>query len=782
MTDLTQPISGFRLWHISLPVASRREHGIGVVEGACEVVVLRLAAEGGAEGYGEASPWAVFTGSPEASYAALDRYVRPHVLGRPVGDIAAIMEDADRAVAHCTDAKAALETALLDLAGRIAGLPVWALLGGRCREAIPLSVSLADPDFEADLRLVARLEDDGVGIVKLKAGVRDHAFDIMRLERLRTDHPDLRIRVDYNQGLDPAHAEERVREAAEFRPDFIEQPVRANYLGLMARIRDSVDVPLLADESVFGPEDMLRAVREGACDGVSVKIMKSGGLRRAQHVGAIAGASGLSAYGGDMFETGLAHLAGAHMIAASPAITLGCEFYQARYYLKEDILAEPFPVAGGTVRVPTGAGLGIQPAPDKLDRYALRISRDRMMGAGKKIVIVGAGIVGVSSAIWLQRDGHDVTLVDRVGPAEGASFGNGGVLASGSVVPVTVPGIVAKAPRMLFDPNRPLFLKWSYLPRLLPWLLRYLGHANPADTRRIADALTPLIGDSLADHQALSTGTGAERFVVPCDYVILYKNRRSFDDDSFGWSIRRNHGFAWEEMEGEVFRAYDPVFSGDIGFAARMPNHGRISDPGCYVKALAAHVEARGGRVLKAEVTDIVRADGRVTGVRADGTTLPCDAAVLAAGAWSGKLANNLGIDVPLESERGYHLELWEPSSVPRSPVMVASGKCVVTPMEGRLRIAGLVEFGGLEAPPSTAPFSFLRRVATATLPGLAWTKATEWMGHRPCSGRLDSDHRGSTRCQRRVHGIRASSRGAYRRTQDRAAAGSAPRRTAAQY
>ena len=375
MTDLAQPIQGFDLWHLSLPVVSRRDHGIGTVEDAFEAVVVRLTADGGEEGFGEASPWAVFTGSPEAAYAALDRYIRPHVVGRAVGDIAGIMEDVDRAVAHCTDAKAALETALLDLTGRIAGLPVWALLGGRCRETIPLSVSLADPDFEADLRLVARLKADGVGIVKLKAGVRDHAFDLMRLERLRTDFSEFEIRVDYNQGLSPADAEAAVRDVAEFRPGFVEQPVRANQLALMARLRAAIEVPLLADESVFGPEDMLHAIEAGACDGVSVKVMKSGGLRRAQQLAGIAGAAGLSAYGGDMFETGLAHLAGVHMIAATPAISLGCEFYQARYYLREDILVEPFPIEDGQVVVPTGTGLGIRPDPDRLDRYALRRSR-----------------------------------------------------------------------------------------------------------------------------------------------------------------------------------------------------------------------------------------------------------------------------------------------------------------------------------------------------------------------------------------------------------------------
>ncbi len=372
--DLAQKITGYRVHHCALPVVSRRDHGIGSVGGAVEVIVLELTAEGGEQGFGEASPWSVFTGSPEASFAALHRYIRPLVTGRRVGDIAAIMADAAKAVAHATEAKAALETALLDLAGRITGAPVWALLGGKHRDAIPLSVSLADPNFDADLRLAARLAQDGVGIVKLKTGFRDHAFDLMRLERLRRDFPQFDIRVDFNQGLEPHDALSRVREIAAFNPGFIEQPVAAHRFDLMARIRDAIDVPLLADESVFGPEDMLRAVREGICDGVSVKIMKSGGLRRGQTVAAMAEAAGLTAYGGDMFETGLAHLAGAHMIAATGAISLGCEFYQAKYYLAEDLLEEPFPTANGSVIVPDAPGLGIRPDRDKLRRFSVRES------------------------------------------------------------------------------------------------------------------------------------------------------------------------------------------------------------------------------------------------------------------------------------------------------------------------------------------------------------------------------------------------------------------------
>ncbi|MGA1612517.1 MAG: NAD(P)/FAD-dependent oxidoreductase, partial [Lutimaribacter sp.] len=355
-----------------------------------------------------------------------------------------------------------------------------------------------------------------------------------------------------------------------------------------------------------------------------------------------------------------------------------------------------------------------------------------MQHSQKTIVIIGAGIVGVATAIWLQREGHSVILVDRQDPGEGASHGNGGVLAACSIVPVTVPGLLAKAPRMLFDNNQPLFLKWAYLPKLLPWLRKYLAHANVADTTRIAQAMFPIVGDSLADHQALAQGTPAARYIVPSDYLYVYNSRADFQADSFGWGLRRDAGFTWDELEGAAFNTYDPGFGPHLGFAAKLADHGRISDPGAYVKALAAHAAAQGAQIRRAEVTGLVRENGRVTGVRAGGETIACDEAVLALGAWSGPLAQALGLDVPLESERGYHLELWNPSVMPKSPVMVASGKFVATPMEGRLRLAGIVEFGGLQAAPSRRPFDLLRENIRAAMPGITWEHEVEWLGHRP--------------------------------------------------
>lgn len=373
-SHLNETIAAMDLWHLALPVKSRRDHGIGTVANTVDVVIVRLVSEGGVVGYGEASPWAVFTGTAESCFSALDRYLRPLIIGARIGDIPAVMSQADGHVVHATEAKAALETALLDLVGNATGMPVWSLLGGKCRDTIPLSVSLADPDFGRDIELCEKLRQNGIGIVKVKTGTNGHAFDVMRLERLRSDFPEFDIRIDYNQGLDPTDALRRLIDMEAFKVTFIEQPVAARHFDVMSDLRKRLQTPLLADESVFSSTDMLRAVQQRICDCVSVKIMKSGGLRSGQHISAIAEAAGMAAYGGDMFETGLAHLAGVHMIAASPNISLGCEFYQASFYLEEDVLADPFPIQDGHVVVPDAPGLGMTVNPDCLKKYAVSAS------------------------------------------------------------------------------------------------------------------------------------------------------------------------------------------------------------------------------------------------------------------------------------------------------------------------------------------------------------------------------------------------------------------------
>ncbi|MBA3519706.1 MAG: FAD-binding oxidoreductase [Rhizobiales bacterium] len=350
----------------------------------------------------------------------------------------------------------------------------------------------------------------------------------------------------------------------------------------------------------------------------------------------------------------------------------------------------------------------------------------------RTVAVIGAGIVGVSAALWLQRDGHCVVLVDRAGPGEGASFGNGGVLASCAIVPVTGPALPRGIPKMLLHRDSPLFVNWRHLPRAAPWLLKYLSVCSEENTRRIAAALLPVIGDSLEQHLALARGTAAERWLHSSDYLYAYQSRAAFEAERFSWALRRQSGFTWDEIGPDRLREDEPLLDLSFRFGIRLGNHGYISDPGGYVRALAAEAERNGARLLKAEVTSIVVDNGRATGIRAGGETIPADAVILAAGAWSTALARSLNIEVPMESERGYHLEFLEPSEMPRGPIMVSAGKFVVTPMEGRIRIAGLLEFGGLEAPPNSKAFAHLQRLAKAAMPRLKWRETRQWMGHRP--------------------------------------------------
>ncbi|MCK0149738.1 FAD-binding oxidoreductase [Marivita sp. S6314] len=348
------------------------------------------------------------------------------------------------------------------------------------------------------------------------------------------------------------------------------------------------------------------------------------------------------------------------------------------------------------------------------------------------VVVIGGGIVGVSTGIWLRRQGIAVTVIDRLGWGKGTSHGNGGVLAACAMVPVTGPGLLTKAPGMLLNLDYPLFLKWGYLPKLTPWLLKYLGNANDADMQRIADGVAPIVTDAVDQHLSLSKNTRATSWVVESLYSYAYASRAAFDADAYSWAIRVRHGFEPTLREGDEARAFEPNFGPEVGFFATMGNHGYITDPGGYVAALGAEFEALGGTTVVADVKDVVLTDGAVSAVDTDQGRFACTELVLATGAWSKPLMKKLGIDVPLETERGYHIVFKNAQGGPSHPVMIASGKFVATPMAEGLRCAGIVEFGGLDAAPSKAPFDLLRRQTKAAFPNLTWDDEIEWQGHRP--------------------------------------------------
>lgn len=348
------------------------------------------------------------------------------------------------------------------------------------------------------------------------------------------------------------------------------------------------------------------------------------------------------------------------------------------------------------------------------------------------VVVVGGGMVGVATAIWSLRAGNRVTLIDMGRSTDRASYGNAGVLASSSVLPVTMPGLIGKLPKMVLSRSAPIFLRWSYLPRMIPWAIRYLSNTSASEARRIAAAMHPIIGNSLEDHLALSAGTDAHLHIKPCDFAILYKDRDTFAKDALGWDIRADLGFDWSEHDGSARDSYDPVFNENLGFLAALSDHGQITDPGAYAEDLRAYFETSGGTILNRKVTDIAHRDGQATGVVTEDGLIKADRIAITAGAWSPLMTKKLNVKTPVEAESGYHLEFWDPSFVPRVPTLVPSKKLIFSPMQGRLRVAGAVEFGGLKNKGQDKVFDLLKSSMMEVLPGLTYSKETRWIGHRP--------------------------------------------------
>lgn len=356
----TETIDRLRVFLIESPIKMARLQGVGNVKGSVKRVLVELTSTSGIVGWGEAAPWEVFTGTAEGAFAAIDLYLRGLVLGAPIRAIRATTLAMDVALVGHGEAKLAIETAMFDILGKSSGLSVADLLGGRVRDRIPLSFSIADPDFAADLQRMREIVPAGNRIFKVKTGVKPHAEDMTHLEAMRSEFGDaIDLRLDYNQALEPFGAIKVLRDVERFCPTFIEQPVPRNCLAAMASFADALDTPILADESCFDARDLMEIIRLGAADAISVKLMKAGGLLKAQGLMAIADTAHIPGYGGTLWEGGVALAAGTQFIAATPGMSLGCEFYMPHHVLTEDVLEERIPNGDGAVIVPTGPGLGI---------------------------------------------------------------------------------------------------------------------------------------------------------------------------------------------------------------------------------------------------------------------------------------------------------------------------------------------------------------------------------------------------------------------------------------
>lgn len=355
------------------------------------------------------------------------------------------------------------------------------------------------------------------------------------------------------------------------------------------------------------------------------------------------------------------------------------------------------------------------------------------------VVVIGAGAVGAAAALVLAREGHRVTILEpgEPGGTQAASYGNSCWISPESVVPMGVPGIWKKVPGFLADPLGPLTIRWRFLPRLAPWLAVFLrANATVPKVERTSRALAALLHDAVERHEALAAEAGAPGLIARVGHLYVWRDRAAFEADALGWRLRRAAGIRWIELSAEELHQREPALSRDYTFALLLENAAHVTDPGALVAAYVAAATAHGATLVRGRATGFVVGEGRLRAVRSEAGEIAADRAVIATGAHARPLAAALGDRVPLESERGYHVEIREPEAAVRTPVMVTDARTPLTPTARGLRVAGQVELASLEAEPNWRRAEVLKQLALRLLPGLPRDLPADrlslWMGHRP--------------------------------------------------
>ena len=348
----------------------------------------------------------------------------------------------------------------------------------------------------------------------------------------------------------------------------------------------------------------------------------------------------------------------------------------------------------------------------------------------QSVIVIGSGITGVSCAEELRRSGAKVTLIDRVEAGDPAqtSFGNAGILAREGIMPIANPSMLKMIPQILLSPSSPIYLKWSYLAKFSPWAVKFIMNGTRPKALPIILALNELIYDTVENHIQLSKNTGAARFIEKGDMTLLFRNRKQFSSDKFANQTRRNLGITWEELSRDKLLDRDPHISKLYQFGLAYKNHGWITNPAAYVSSLAKHFQKNGGKILIGEVSKINENNVELK----DGNILKAKNIVLATGAWSKNLATQLGHNIPLQAERGYHLSLKNASHMPPNTYLITDKKFGLTPMDGFLRCAGQSEFAPLEMPPNPKAIRNLRKFLFRFYPKLEYESETIWQGTRP--------------------------------------------------
>jgi D-amino-acid dehydrogenase len=345
----------------------------------------------------------------------------------------------------------------------------------------------------------------------------------------------------------------------------------------------------------------------------------------------------------------------------------------------------------------------------------------------RDVIVVGAGVVGLSCAIAARMRGLSITVIDREGPAAGASAGNAGAFAFTDIFPLASPGILKKAPKWLLDPLGPLTIPPAYALGIAPWLWRFWRACAPGRVAASVAAQTAMMDLAKAELEPFLSATGTLPMLRKDGNLEVYEGEAQFRAAQPAWEARARHGIAFRHMSAAEMAAVQPGLAPRFTHGTFTPGWYSIADPRLYTLALAEHFRAIGGEIVIADVAALLPDDAGVTvaGLRAGQV-------VLAAGAFSHRIARSIGEKIPLETERGYNTTLPPGAFDLRCQVTFGGHGFVVTRLSTGIRVGGAVELGGLDLPPNFRRSEAMLKKAAAFLPGLRTEGGTQWMGFRP--------------------------------------------------
>lgn len=347
------------------------------------------------------------------------------------------------------------------------------------------------------------------------------------------------------------------------------------------------------------------------------------------------------------------------------------------------------------------------------------------------VTVIGAGVVGLSIALVLQARGLGVTVLDREGPAAGASAGNAGAFAFTDILPLASPGILKKAPRWLLDPLGPLSVPPRYAAQITPWMLRFWRACQPDRVEASTAAQTALMDLSKAELEPFLEATGTQGMLRKEGNLQVYESQAELGASQPGWDARARHGIDFRHMDAAEMATIQPGLSPRFTHGTFTPGWFSIADPRDYVLALAERFRACGGLIERASVTAL-KPDGAGVAIETEGGSRRAGHVVVAAGAFSHRIARTLGERIPLETERGYNTTLPAGAFDLRTQVTFGGHGFVVTRLTSGVRVGGAVELGGLALPPNFKRSEAMLAKAKAFLPGLRTEGGKQWMGFRP--------------------------------------------------